>query len=63
MGRNAGQANMSLCTPSRWCREHFGDSPAELVRRLRLVEARWLPEETTMSLKNVASRAGVGRPK
>jgi transcriptional regulator GlxA family with amidase domain len=54
---------MSLCTPSRWCREHFGDSPAELVRRLRLVEARWLPEETTMSLKNVASRAGVGRPK
>lgn len=58
--RIAEQANMSTRTLSRWCREHLDDSPAGLVRRLRLAEARRLLEETTLPLKNVASRTGLG---
>jgi transcriptional regulator GlxA family with amidase domain len=60
VGRIAGQANMSPRTLSRWCRAHLDESPAELVRRLRLAEARRLLEETTLPLKNVASRTGLG---
>ena len=37
---------MSPRTLSRWCREHLDESPAELVRRIRLDEARRLLEET-----------------
>ena len=51
---------MSPRTLSHWCRAHLDESPAELVRRLRLAEARRLLEETTLPLKNVASRTGLG---
>jgi transcriptional regulator GlxA family with amidase domain len=58
--RLAGQVGMSPRTLSRWCREHLGESPAELVRRLRLAEARRLLEETPLPLKAVAARTGLG---
>lgn len=58
--RIAAEVGMSLRTLSRWCREHLGESPAELVRRLRLAEARRLLEETTLPLKDVTARTGLG---
>jgi transcriptional regulator GlxA family with amidase domain len=58
--RIAAEVGMSPRTLSRWCREHLGESPAELVRRLRLAEARRLLEETTLPLKDVTGRTGLG---
>jgi transcriptional regulator GlxA family with amidase domain len=58
--RLAGAVDMSPRTLSRWCREHLDESPAGLVRRLRLAEARRLLEETDLPLKAVATRAGLG---
>jgi transcriptional regulator GlxA family with amidase domain len=58
--RIAGQVGMSPRTLSRWCRKHLDESPAELVRRLRLGEARRLLEETNLPLKEVTARAGLG---
>jgi transcriptional regulator GlxA family with amidase domain len=51
---------MSPRSLTRWCREHLDESPAELVRRLRLDEARRLLEETTLPLKDVTARTGLG---
>jgi len=53
---------MSPRTLSRWCREHLSESPAELVRRLRLEEARRLLEETSLPLKDISTRTGLGDP-
>jgi transcriptional regulator GlxA family with amidase domain len=53
---------MSPRTLSRWCREHLSESPAEIVRRLRLEEAQRLLEETPLPLKDVAARTGLGDP-
>jgi transcriptional regulator GlxA family with amidase domain len=58
--RIAAEVGMSPRTLSRWCREHLDESPAELVRRLRLAEARRLLEETTLPLKAVTGRTGLG---
>jgi transcriptional regulator GlxA family with amidase domain len=58
--RIAANAGMSPRTLSRWCRRHLEESPAELVRRLRLAEARRLLEETTLPLKDVSERTGLG---
>jgi transcriptional regulator GlxA family with amidase domain len=60
--RLAARVGMSPRTLSRWCRQHLGKSPAELVRRLRLDEARRQLEETNRPLKDVAARAGLGDP-
>jgi transcriptional regulator GlxA family with amidase domain len=60
--RIAAQVGMSPRTLSRWCRKHFDESPAELVCRLRLTEARRLLEETTLPLKNITERTGMGDP-
>jgi len=51
---------MSSRSLSRHCSEHFGVSPAALVRRLRIDEARRLLEETTLSLKEITARTGIG---
>ena len=56
--RIAQGVGMSPRTLSRWCREHLNESPAELVRRLRLEEARRLLEETTLPLKDITTRTG-----
>lgn len=58
--RIAGQVGMSVRTLSRWCRKQHNESPAELVRRLRVAEARRLLEETTLPLKDVTARTGLG---
>ncbi len=60
--RLAAEVGMSPRTLGRWCREHLGASPAGLVRRLRLEEARRLLEETPLPLKAVAARTGLGDP-
>ena len=58
----AEQVGMSSRTLSRWCRKHLDESPAQLVRRLRLDEARRLLEETNLPLKDVTARTGLGDP-
>ena len=58
--RLAAGIGMSPRTLSRWCREHFDESPAELVRRLRIDEARRLLEETPLPLKDITARTGFG---
>ena len=58
--RIAGGVGMSPRTLSRWCREHLDESPAELVRRLRIDEARRLLEETSLPLKEITTRTGLG---
>ncbi len=60
--RIAHGVGMSPRTLSRWCREHLSESPAELVRRLRIDEARRLLEETSLPLKDVTARTGLGDP-
>jgi transcriptional regulator GlxA family with amidase domain len=58
--RIATGVGMSSRTLSRWCRAHLDESPAELVRRLRLDEARRLLEETPLPLKDITARTGLG---
>jgi transcriptional regulator GlxA family with amidase domain len=58
--RIAEGVGMSVRTLSRWCREHLGEAPAELVRRLRIDEARRLLEETALPLKDITARTGLG---
>jgi transcriptional regulator GlxA family with amidase domain len=38
--RMAKEAGMSVRSLSRWCKQEFGEAPAEFVRRLRIDEAR-----------------------
>lgn len=58
--RLAQGVGMSPRTLSRWCRQHLDESPAELVRRLRLDEAQRLLEETPLPLKDITARTGMG---
>jgi transcriptional regulator GlxA family with amidase domain len=58
--RIASQVGMSPRSLSRWCRSHLDESPAELVRRLRLAEARRLLEESSLPLKDITERTGLG---
>ncbi|HXU04829.1 MAG TPA: GlxA family transcriptional regulator [Polyangia bacterium] len=58
--RIARRVGMSPRTLSRWCREHLGESPAAFVRRLRIDEARRLLEETSLPLKDITARTGLG---
>lgn len=57
LARKLGMSPRSL---ARWCRVELGESPAALVRRLRIERARRLLEETTLPLKAVAARTGLG---
>lgn len=56
----AQSAGMSARTLSRLCRQELGVSPAALVRRLRVEEAQRLLEQTSLPLKDIASRAHLG---
>jgi len=58
--RIARRVGMSPRTLSRWCQAHLRESPAELVRRLRVDEARRLLEETSLPLKDITARTGLG---
>jgi transcriptional regulator GlxA family with amidase domain len=51
---------MSARTLRRRCREHLDESPGQLVRRIRLDEARRLLEDTALPLKDISERAGLG---
>jgi transcriptional regulator GlxA family with amidase domain len=62
VARLASASGMSPRTFTRWCREHLDESPAEIVRRLRLEEAKRLLEETSLPLKDIALRTGLGDP-
>jgi transcriptional regulator GlxA family with amidase domain len=57
LARNVG---MSLRTLTRRCRQELGESPAALVRRLRIEEALRLLEQTSLPLKDIAARANLG---
>src|SRR4029079_6739870 len=57
IARRSGRSPGAL---SRWSREHLGESPAALVRRLRVDEARRLLEETSLPLKDITERTGLG---
>lgn len=56
----ARSVGMSLRTLTRWCRQELGESPAALVRRLRIEEAQRLLEQTSLPLKDIAARAHLG---
>lgn len=58
--RLAHGLGMSARTLTRRCRDQLGESPAALVRRLRLEEARRLLEEGLLPLKDIAARTGLG---
>lgn len=62
VARIARGIGMSPRTLSRWCREHLAESPAEIVRRLRVDEAQRLLAETELPLKDITSRTGLGDP-
>lgn len=62
VSRLASATGMSPRTLTRWCREHLAESPAEIVRRLRLEEAKRLLEETALPLKDISLRTGLGDP-
>jgi transcriptional regulator GlxA family with amidase domain len=53
---------MSPRTLTRWCRRELGESPAALVRRVRIEEAQRLLEQTSLPLKDIAARAHLGDP-
>jgi transcriptional regulator GlxA family with amidase domain len=57
IARGVGTSARSL---TRHCRQELGETPAALVRRLRLERACRLLEETRAPLKVVAQRAGLG---
>jgi transcriptional regulator GlxA family with amidase domain len=58
--RLARALGMSPRSLTRWCRDQLDESPAELVRRLRVDEARGLIESTRLPLKDIAARTGLG---
>lgn len=58
--RLARALGMSARSLSRWCREHMGAPPAEIVRRVRLDEACRLIETTDVPLKVIAANTGLG---
>lgn len=60
VARLAAAVGMSARTLSRFCRDHLDASPAEVVRRLRVEEARRLLEETALPLKDITARTGLG---
>jgi transcriptional regulator GlxA family with amidase domain len=62
VARLASASGMSPRSFTRWCREHLDESPAEIVRRLRLDEAKRLLEETSLPLKDISLRTGFGDP-
>lgn len=62
VSRLASGLGMSVRTLTRWCRAHLAESPAEVVRRLRVEAAQRLLEESSLPLKDIAARTGLGDP-
>jgi transcriptional regulator GlxA family with amidase domain len=57
--RIARTVGMSPRTLTRWCQQHLRESPAQLVRKLRVDEAKRLLEETSLSVKDICARTGL----
>lgn len=60
--RLAKALGMSPRSLTRWCRSELDESPAEVVRRLRVEEAARALGATELPLKAVAARSGLGDP-
>jgi transcriptional regulator GlxA family with amidase domain len=60
VSRLASGLGMSVRTLTRWCRTHLRESPAEVVRRLRVEAAQRLLEDSSLPLKEIAARTGLG---
>jgi transcriptional regulator GlxA family with amidase domain len=60
VARLAQRLGMSARTLTRWCHDELHESPAALVRRSRIEEARRLLAETDLPLKAVSARTGLG---
>ena len=60
--RLAEVTGTSSRTLSRRCVREAGATPSALVRRMRIEEARRLLEQTSLPLKTIASRTGIGDP-
>jgi transcriptional regulator GlxA family with amidase domain len=58
--RLARRAAMSVRTLHRRCVEQLGTTPAKLVEKLRVEEARTLLATTTLGTKTIAARCGFG---
>jgi len=58
----AERLDVSPRTLTRACREELGESPAALIRRVRLAEAKRLLSETELPLKTISVRVGGGDP-
>jgi transcriptional regulator GlxA family with amidase domain len=58
--RLARSLGMSSRTLARACKDQLAESPAALVRRLRLEEARRLLEQTELKLEAIAQQTGLG---
>jgi transcriptional regulator GlxA family with amidase domain len=58
----AASLDLSPRTLTRACREELGESPAALIRRVRLAEAKRLLAETALPLKTISVRIGGGDP-
>jgi transcriptional regulator GlxA family with amidase domain len=57
LARALGMSSRSL---SRWCRAELTQSPGDLVRHLRVEEARRLLENTSLPIKDISRRTGLG---
>jgi transcriptional regulator GlxA family with amidase domain len=57
LAEGLGTSTRSL---TRWCNRELQESPAALVRRLRLEEAKRLLETTDVPLKAISARTGLG---
>ncbi len=62
VGQMAKRCFLSRARFSALYREQFGVSPIEDVIRIRLQRARWLIENSTMAVKEVAQRVGFEDP-
>jgi transcriptional regulator GlxA family with amidase domain len=58
----AESLDVSPRTLTRVCREELGESPAALIRRVRLAEAKRLLSETALPLKTISVRIGGADP-
>jgi transcriptional regulator GlxA family with amidase domain len=57
LAEGLGTSTRSL---TRWCKRELQESPAALIRRLRLEEAKRLLETTDVPLKVISARTGLG---
>jgi transcriptional regulator GlxA family with amidase domain len=60
IGKLAKLAGVSTRTLARVCRQEFGQTPLAFVRRMRLEQAQRMLEHTSLPLKTIATRTGIG---